>query len=306
MKIERAERIGALGYDYDAQPKDAVEQCNLCGGSYFVQISQQDRYGYKTQVHACAACGLVFLNPRMTANAYNHFYAEVYRPLVSAYHGRLIDAKNIQAEQAEYAKDRAEFCAPFLRAAAGGSLLDIGGSTGVVAREFANRFGYRGVVLDPSAEELSEAAKHGLETVQGFFEDADFGGQSFDLVLLCQTIDHLLDINVTLDKVRSSLDKDGLFFVDIVDLRAGYLRHWSLQEALKIDHPYYLTESSLEAFLKRKGFRILRKGYAADNLHISYLCTLDKQYKDFLPSPENVDSLLREIRKVQNTSRVAQ
>jgi predicted O-methyltransferase YrrM len=90
---------------------------------------------------ACARCGLVFLNPRMTAEAYGRFYDGVYRPLVSAFHGRLIDARTIQDEQREYAADRAAFALPYLGGRGLETMLDIGGSTGVVAAHFANAFG---------------------------------------------------------------------------------------------------------------------------------------------------------------------
>ena len=39
---------------------------------------------------------------------------------------------------------------------------------------------------------------------------------------MCQTVDHLLDINTTLHKVRELMSDDGIFFVDIVDFRAAY------------------------------------------------------------------------------------
>ena len=73
----------------------------------------------------------------MTAQAYGRFYDGVYRPLVSAFHGRLIDAHTIQAEQREYAVERAAFLRPFVAGAGLGTMLDIGGSTGVVASHFA-------------------------------------------------------------------------------------------------------------------------------------------------------------------------
>src|SRR6188768_3066564 len=133
VSLDRATRIATLGYDYQSQPRESVEHCNLCGSSRFVVLTHRDRYGYGTQAHACEQCGLVFLNPRMTANAYGRFYDGVYRPLVSAFHGRLIDAQTIQAEQREYAAERAEFLRPFLAHGTRRTLLDIGGSTGVVA-----------------------------------------------------------------------------------------------------------------------------------------------------------------------------
>lgn len=301
IQNERLQRIQTLAFDYALQPKQAVEHCNLCGRDYFVQISQRDRYGYEAAAFACGGCGLVFLNPRLSAEAYGKFYAGVYRPLVSAYHGCTIDARSIQAEQLEYAMERAEFASPYLHTGAKSrNLLDIGGSTGVVARHFSERFGYAGTVLDPSAEELGEAAEQGLAIKQGLIELVDFGGKKFDLVLLCQTIDHLLDIDLTLDKIHQCLKEDGIFFVDIVDFRAGYLRQWNISEATKIDHPYYLTQETIEAFLRRKGFSLLRKGYAGDHLHISYVCALAEPEPSAMPSADSVDALLREIRTVHN------
>src|SRR6478672_8137131 len=90
----RKHRIEALGYDYRARPKRQVEHCNLCGEGIFVTLVHVDRYGYPATAQACRACGLSFLNPVMTGEAYGEFYQGVYRPLVSAYHGRLIDAAN--------------------------------------------------------------------------------------------------------------------------------------------------------------------------------------------------------------------
>ena len=98
---DRKERIAALEYDYSAQPKQTLTSCNLCGATEFVILAHRDRYGYPAQAHACRTCGLVFLNPRMTAEAYGRFYNGVYRPLVSAFQGRQIDARTNQDEQRE-------------------------------------------------------------------------------------------------------------------------------------------------------------------------------------------------------------
>src|ERR1043166_938306 len=114
---DRAQRIQALAYDYASQPKTHLTACNLCGSSLFVVLTHRDRYGYPAEAHACQRCGLVFLNPQMTADAYGRFYDGIYRPLVSAFHGRLIDAKTIQAEQREYAAERAAFISPFVSGA---------------------------------------------------------------------------------------------------------------------------------------------------------------------------------------------
>ena len=138
----------------------------------------------------------------MTADAYGAFYAGTYRPLVSAFHGRLIDAVTIQDEQQEYAVERGDLLAPFIEGRGYRSLLDIGGSTGVVAHAFARRFALQGTVVDPAPLETARAQALGLETIEGLVERIDLGTRRFDVVALCQTVDHLLDIFGTLRRIR--------------------------------------------------------------------------------------------------------
>jgi len=183
------------------------------------------------------------------------------------------------------------------------TMLDIGGSTGVVAGHFAREFGLEGTLIDPAPLEVEQARAFGLETITGLVEEHDFGARRFDFVIVCQTIDHLLDISGTLQRVRDLLTDRGQLFVDIVDFRAAYLRNWSVEDATKLDHPYYLTQNTMEAYLRRAGFAIVKVDYAADHLHVSYLCRLAPPSPDALPDPSAVRDLFRELRYVQNGPR---
>ena len=297
----RADRIASLDFDYLAQPKARVEHCNLCEGSVFVGLTHRDRYGYPASASGCARCGLVFLDPVMTAAAYGDFYTRTYRPLVSAFHGRLIDARTIQQEQREYAVERGDLLAPYVNGRGYKTLLDIGGSTGVVADAFARRFDVRATVVDPAPLETMQAQALGLETIEGLVEHVDLGARQFDVVVMCQTVDHLLDVTGTLRRLRDLVTPDGVFFIDIVDFRAAYLRNASVEGAIKIDHPYYLTEATMTAYLRRAGFEIARSDYAADHLHVSYVARPAKPQPDAMPPADSVAALWREVRSVQNT-----
>jgi len=237
----------------------------------------------------------------MTASAYTEFYTDVYRPLVSAYHGRLIDAASIQDEQRDYASVRADFIEPRMRERSCKTLLDVGGSTGVVAHVMKERFDLLATVIDPAPLEIEVARALGLKTITGFVEDYDSGGATFDFVVLCQTVDHLLDLSLSLSKIHHLLSEEGLFFVDIVDFRAAYRRNGSVEEAIKIDHPYYLTDKTMRAYLARTGFDVLAIDYAADHLHVGYLCAHGKKSFDALPDPASVSEQWREIRATQNS-----
>ena len=296
-------RIQAVGFDYASRPHRSVPCCNLCGSDQFTIIAHRDRYGFPVNTNGCQGCSLVFLNPVMTSDAYGAFYGAMYRPLVSAYHGRLIDARTIQAEQRDYAKERAALLSPFLPTRHSTTLLDIGGSTGVVAHAFAKRFGISGTVVDPAPLETDEAKQLGLETVTGFIEEVDLGDRKFDVILMCQAIDHLLDIRAVLNTVRGLIASDGVFFVDIVDFRAVYLKHWSVEEAVKVDHPFYLTELTMSTFLARAGFEVVRIEYATDDVHIGYVCRASSAEPDKLPPDDAIAKFWQELRHVQSAPR---
>jgi 2-polyprenyl-3-methyl-5-hydroxy-6-metoxy-1,4-benzoquinol methylase len=256
--VSREERIGALAYRPQEQPRETVPACNLCGGSHHVEVARRDRYGFPVTLLVCADCGLGFLSPRPTAEAYAAFYGDVYRPLVSAYHGRRIDAETVQDEQRVYAAELAAWvgCAPR-------SVLDVGGSTGVVAAAFAAE-GVTITVLDPAPDELAVAAAAGMEVVEGFAEDFDPGERRWDLVLLCQTIDHLLDVGATLAAIRGLLAPGGRAFVDVLDVSWVLARQGAIEGAYKVDHPYYLTRDTAVACFARAGLEVVSERMADD------------------------------------------
>jgi SAM-dependent methyltransferase len=256
-------------FDYEAQPKETAQACNLCG-SYYRHFKgdlknygrSRDRYGYEVCVAECQACHLNFFAERMTREAYARFYETAYRPLVSAFHGREINAQTIQPEQREYAARLRRVLHPWNRDGMR-TLLDIGGSTGVVAQFLSDTMGVSATVLDPSKAELNEAEWGDVETVQGLLEDFN-AADRFDLITLCQTADHLLDLMGSLKKIKSILSPDGLFWSDIVD--------FNVTREVKIDHPFNLTERTYRQFLDKAGFKLLQINMAPDGKHIGFLC----------------------------------
>ncbi len=269
-ELTRGERIAALGYDASGQQIEAPPGCNLCGlggpGGRPVEVARRDRYGYPARFVVCRRCGLGCLSPRLTASAYADFYSRVYRPLVSAYHGRRIDSETVQDEQRVYAAELAGFLMPWLGSGIA-TVLDVGGSTGVVAGELSARLGARATVLDPAPNELAVARAAGLETVAGFAESFDPGGRQWDLVLLCQTIDHLLDIAATLAGLRRMTAEGGNAFVDILDVGFVLERTGTIEATVKIDHPYYLTAATAAAFFTLVGYAVVAERLADDGHH---------------------------------------
>jgi SAM-dependent methyltransferase len=261
---ERHRRIESLRYDYAAAAKERVPECNLCGSAHTIEVARRDRYGFPATLHVCARCGLGFISPRLTAAEYAGFYQSVYRPLVSAYHGRTIDPTTVQEDQRGYAADLVGFLTSSVELRPR-SVLDVGGATGVVGGVVGEVFGAEVTVLDPAPAELAVAEARGMETIAGFVEDYDPGDRTWDLVLVCQTIDHLLDVMGALTAIAGAIAPGGRAVVDVLDVLLASRRCGSVEGAVKIDHPFYLTRETARAYFDRAGLNVEAERLSEDD-----------------------------------------
>ncbi len=275
---ETKDRISLLEFDYNSRKKERMESCNLCNQTQSVIVSRTDRYGFGVHAHLCMNCGLGFLSPRLSADEYASFYEDVYRPLLSAYYGRKIDQHTIQDEQLVYAEYVWELLGPQLLPGCSYSLLDIGGSTGVVAKYLRDKAASERdtslvlTILDPSPRELHQANSSNIETIAGLVENFEPGNRTWDIVLLCQTVDHLLDVRSTFNKIRGLMSDQAWFFVDIVDWEFALLLKRNLEETVKVDHPFMLTRDTLHCFLSITGFRCVGEALSPSKHLIGCLC----------------------------------
>lgn len=229
---------------------------------------------------------------------YAEFYRNYYRPLVSRFFGRSITAESIHHEQSGYASQLAQSLGPWLHdVVPGAELLDIGGSTGVVASEFVQTFGYQSTVLDPAPDELQIARARGLEVVDGFLEYYDPGTRRFDLVLMCQTIDHLLKLNVSLDRIRELVKPDGYFFCDIVDFEETCYVTGCIEGALHVDHCYYVSQETASWMFSSFGWAVIYVDIAMRPGHVGYL--LKPGNIDRTTEPLDTSARLRGLQRLQ-------
>lgn len=248
---------------YERAPKEQID-CNLCGSKRKILVSKTDRYGLPAQQAQCVDCGLLFLSPRMTAEAYREFYESGhYRELVIRYTealGKSWSQQSSESDQVRYSQGLSRWLTPFMNGARGGLLLDIGGSVGVVAERLMLDFNLDATVVESSIEEANRARDKGLAVANVRLQDYAAGGNHYDVILLCRTVDHLLDIKGDLERIREWLAPDGLFFVDFV--------HKTLP---KIDHPYCLELRTMVRYLLDTGFKIKTSGQFSSR-HTAMLC----------------------------------
>lgn len=155
----------------------------------------------------CAGCGLVYTDPRPTADEMPDFYP-------SAYGG--LDRDDLLARaEAAYRNRQQHEVVRWLAALrpARGRLLDAGcGSGDLLAAVRADGWDASGVEPSPQAAELARH-RHGLDVVNARFEHAPLPGGSYDIVVLAGVLEHLHDPVASLRHARSLLRDGGLVAV---------------------------------------------------------------------------------------------
>lgn len=248
----------AEAWDLDEWPVEAVA-CNLCGGTATTPIADHDRYGLPVTVVQCRSCELRYLNPRMTAAGYAAFYAHGYRPLFEAHRGAPLTTAELETDQRIYGGSLAHIVASRLPAVR--SVLDVGGSTGIVGRAFRARWGCDVTVVDPSAVELARA--EGCQQIHASAEAVETF-PAVDLALLCRTVDHLLDPMGVLTRLART---SARLIVD-----AMHVEGWPASARYKIDHPYAFTAETFAAMVTASGWDIVQTWWRGGTRYVGHLC----------------------------------
>jgi 2-polyprenyl-3-methyl-5-hydroxy-6-metoxy-1,4-benzoquinol methylase len=175
----------------------------------------------------CRSCGLVYLDPRPDASEFPRIYPANYH------------AFEFSAEQFGFvykvrrrleAKRLLSWCD---RLAANARILDVGCGDGFhldVLREFGEKsWTLEGIDADERAVHIGR--ENNLEIHQGTLDTVDLARDSYDLVLLIQTVEHVADPPELLRQIRSLLRPGGRLVIvtdntDSLDFKLFKRRHW--------------------------------------------------------------------------------
>jgi len=247
-------KVADIGYDFKAAPKLDVLFCNCCGCEKYNTLATEDRYGFPIESRRCVQCGLIWISPRLTPEGYAEFYAKWYRKLSAVFTN---PAASVKA-QWRYA-DCVIPKVTVLANRSGQTCLDAGGSNGIIGAKLRDRWGLKVTVLDPSPSEVAEAQERGLEAECGLIETHDFGGRTFDIVAILQSIEHFQDIAAVFDRVSHELlSPEGLLLVDFV------------RTVPKLDHCYTLGTYAMSRYILDAG--LVNRGVHRFWRHEFFVC----------------------------------
>jgi len=255
-----------------------TRECIVCGS-----VRPAPLY---TGILACRACGHVFADLEISDEELLRLYGKSYF-FGDEYSDYLADKGALQKNF----RLRMRTLDTFMDSARHRRLLEIGCAYGFFLEVAHARF-EEVMGIDIAADGVRHAQDTlQLNAIQGDFLAHDFGGRKFDVVCLWDTIEHLRDPHLYIEKAASCTDSGALLTIttgDIESLAARIKRDkWRLLHPPT--HLHYFSPHTLSTLLDRYGFEVVYNRYCGfyrsiDNIAYNILVLRKQQHRlyDFL------------------------
>ncbi|MGG4500830.1 methyltransferase domain-containing protein [Paenibacillus polymyxa] len=244
--------------------KEIMKNCPVCSGSNFSQLySIQGHDGFETNLHRCAECCTVFMNPQPTEGYLDWFYNNVYysnehrtkmgwstdleqiTPGLLAVLEARMDLVETYVDQTKYPR---------------GKLLDLGCSTGNFVLEAQLRYwDVKGVEISEKAAQIGRL-KHGLNVITGSLDEHLFDKESFDVVTAFDVLEHIPNPHHFMENINRILKTGGLFIANTPNVSSTASYH-SGSNWRHLDPPLHVIlydHISLRILMRMHNFKILK------------------------------------------------
>ena len=238
--------------------------CDLCGADDSEVVWNRGRFGTSLTTVVCKRCGLVYTNPRMDEEDTRRFYEEDYPRL---YRGSASPTPEIIDQRRKTTRNQYKFLKEnWGNEGFGGSVLEVGSSTGLFLSYFP-RDDWDTVGVEINAEYAAYSVRElGLDARVGRFEDADFRGETFDLICLFHVLEHFRSPNAAIEKIAGLLRDRGKLYLEVPDITRPY--GGDLDFFFQNAHFYNFSPTTLRLYLEKHGFETLAEVRQGDFLRL--------------------------------------
>jgi SAM-dependent methyltransferase len=233
---------------------NSARTCPVCNGTekrllfhqQFGRLSQgQLLTGYELVV--CTTCGAGYADGIPEQKAFDRYYAKM-----SKY--EYTHCAGIQsATDLQRFREVVDLVAPHLRPTY--RLLEIGCATGGLLAEFKRR-GFSnlfGVDPSPACAQATERL-YGIPARALSISSLEQLVERFDLAVLTGVLEHLRDVDSSLDKIKNCLHSSGLIYFEVPDA-TRYDQHFGAPfQYFSMEHLNFFSPTSLRNLLARHGF----------------------------------------------------
>ena len=239
---------------YFKDPGEKIN-CVACGAKGSFSFKKQ-----KFSYYECLECKTLFANPRPKMKFFENFYKKSNS---MKFLSNKLYKKTQNARQNKIFKPRANIIFKILKdkKLKNYNCIDIGGGTGIFAKEISKLTKKKTIVIEPSQYLAEECKKKKLTVVQKFLENV----KKEDLpvkkkVFTCfELIEHLHNPSIFMKNLAKLMSKGDLFiFTTLSGSGADILTLWDKSRAIIPPHHInFFNPKSITIFLKKNKFKIV-------------------------------------------------
>lgn len=212
-------------------------------------------------IYFCRRCHLARSVPTVGSTELEDLYRDVEDPAILM----------SEDERRDSFKEGIEEIERYLERGGPGRLLELGSSVGLFLDE-ARKRGWKVTGIEPSLWASEQAAKRGLDVYTGTLDEYPSGRDEFDVVVLWDVFEHLVDPMASLEKLKRLLKPGGILCLTTVNIEgfgARLLRgRWPWLMRM---HLHYFSRFGLKAMMGKTGFEVLRLSTYPKVLKLGYL-----------------------------------
>lgn len=232
----------------DAWVPNGTLACEVCGSVGTDPLREAvrvtDEIWARFVVACCRTCGFLYQSPRFAPAFYLDYYARLWRLLLW---GNSQPTEEYVASQIARGALLADNLAD--RLPPRGRLLDVGCGVGGMMKPFLDR-GWSGLGVDPDRDAIAYGTNvWGFPVALQAAEELDVEAESFDLIIITGSLEHVYDPNAVLRLCRRAAAPGSLLL-----LEGHALGQAGLVGAMGHNHRRFLTENSLELLMLKHGW----------------------------------------------------
>lgn len=212
---------------------------------------------YKFSLVKCKNCGLVYVNPRLTDKS----LAELYQREYFSYY---VDTKSEEhmKRQETFKTEIAELERLTEKLRVGRKILDVGCGGGFFLASLNSLWEKYGVEINPAAVRYGRDTSR-IDILKGDLRKINFPNETFDVIKMRGTIEHLFDPMSELREIYRILRKGGLIAINTPNIGSicGRIYREKFRMVCPTHHIYYFSTKTLSLMLEKVGFKVRKVSY---------------------------------------------
>lgn len=263
-------------------------QCPLCSNEDGILISEADRFGIPCKTVICKGCGLVFNDSFFSEDSLEAVYKKFY--------GK-INFNGLSPEESFLKRTRPDAFSwkrfAYISFQLGSDFRNINTVFEIGCRDGCNLLpfylaGKEVMGCDFDEEYLNAGRKRGLNLVYGGTNSLTALGKKADLIILSHVVEHFIDFNKEISKIKGLLTDSGYIYAEVPGLlnwnrkrcnavaEDGYRSSNDFLSYLQAVHNYHFDLEKISLFFGKAGFEMIagdewvralfRNGHSAKSL----------------------------------------